>query len=154
MTPARLFLCVILATVGGVGCGSTGKGGLSFSSSSASPSRSLLGGFHGRGRRTIRTTAYTHLERDSWEYGVKSARGTNLQYGKVRSAAADWSVYPVGTVFKIEGDPYYYEVDDYGRALVGTETIDLYRPSMSGVAHPAICWLRKRQGGGHDRSSQ
>ena len=47
----------------------------------------------------------------------------------MRSAAADWSAFPVGTVFKIQGEPYLYQVDDYGSALVGTRTIDLYRPS-------------------------
>lgn len=49
----------------------------------------------------------------------------------MRSAATDWSVYPVGTVFQIDGDPYVYEVDDYGSALVGTNTIDIYKPDKS-----------------------
>ncbi len=79
----------------------------------------------------VKTTAYTHTESDHIAYGAKSAVGGNLKYGAVRSAAADWSVYPVGTEFKIEGEPYTYQVDDYGSALVGTKTIDLYRPSKS-----------------------
>jgi hypothetical protein len=54
-----------------------------------------------------------------------------LKYGNVRSAAADWSVYPVGTIFQIEGSPHVYQVDDYGSALVGTNTIDLYKPSRT-----------------------
>ena len=54
--------------------------------------------------------------------------------GAVRSAAADWSIYPVGTVFQIEGNPALYVVDDYGSALVGTRTIDLYKPSLSYVS--------------------
>ena len=53
------------------------------------------------------------------------------RYGNVRSAAADWSVYPVGTIFQIEGLPYVYQVDDYGSALVGTNTIDLYKPDKA-----------------------
>ncbi len=81
----------------------------------------------------VRTTAYSHQEADSQPYGRKNAAGTNLKYGQVRSAAADWSVYPVGTVFRIEGEPYVYEVDDYGSALVGTKTIDLYKPTMSAM---------------------
>lgn len=81
----------------------------------------------------VRTTAYTHSERDHVKYGVKTAAGSNLKYGSVRSAAADWSVYPVGTVFQIEGDSTLYEVDDYGSALVGTETIDLYKPSKTAM---------------------
>lgn len=76
----------------------------------------------------VRTTAYTHLEADSLPYGTKTARGDNLKFGNVRSAAADWSRYPVGTRFKIKGLPYEYIVDDYGSALVGTDTIDLYKP--------------------------
>lgn len=77
---------------------------------------------------SVKTTAYTHTESDHIAIGPKTAVGTNLKYGRVRSAAADWSVYPVGTVFQIEGQPYIYEVDDYGSALVGTNTIDLYQP--------------------------
>lgn len=77
----------------------------------------------------IRTTAYTHSEADHIKYGSRTASGTALKYGQLRSAAADWSVYPVGTVFQIEGDKALYIVDDYGSALVGTRTIDLYKPS-------------------------
>jgi 3D (Asp-Asp-Asp) domain-containing protein len=77
----------------------------------------------------VRTTAYSHVEADHLVYGRKSAAGTTLQYGShVRSAAADWSKYPLGTRFTIEGLPYEYVVDDYGSALVGTETIDIYKP--------------------------
>lgn len=80
----------------------------------------------------VRTTAYSHVEADHLTYGRKSAAGTNLQYGaRVRSAAADWSKYPLGTRFTIEGLPYEYVVDDYGSALVGTETIDIYKPEMN-----------------------
>jgi 3D (Asp-Asp-Asp) domain-containing protein len=78
---------------------------------------------------SVRTTAYTHSESDHIVYGNDSAIGSDLKYGRVRSAAADWSVYPVGTIFQIEGSPYVYQVDDYGSALVGTNTIDLYKPS-------------------------
>jgi 3D (Asp-Asp-Asp) domain-containing protein len=78
----------------------------------------------------VRTTAYSHLEKDSLPYGRGSAAGGTLKFGQVRSAAADWSRYPVGTVFKIDGMPYVYEVDDYGSALVGTDTIDLYKPTL------------------------
>jgi len=83
----------------------------------------------------VRTTAYSHLQADSLQYGRKSAAGTDLKYGsRVRSAAADWSIYPLGTRFKIEGLPYEYVVDDYGSALVGTETIDIYKPQLSGIS--------------------
>ena len=81
----------------------------------------------------VKTTAYTHTESDHKIYGTGSATGSNLKYGHVRSAAADWSVYPVGTVFQIDGDPYVYQIDDYGSALVGTNTIDLYKPSKNSM---------------------
>lgn len=79
----------------------------------------------------VRTTAYTHSESDHLIYGNKTAIGTRLKYySGVRSAAADWSKFPVGTRFQIVGVPgVTYEIDDYGSALVGTETIDLYKPS-------------------------
>jgi len=82
----------------------------------------------------IRTTAYSHLQADSLPYGRKSAAGNDLMYGaQVRSAAADWSKYPLGTKFQIEGLPYTYVVDDYGSALCGTETIDIYKPDLGGI---------------------
>ncbi|MAS92324.1 MAG: hypothetical protein CMO55_03935 [Verrucomicrobiales bacterium] len=82
----------------------------------------------------VRTTAYSHLQADSLPYGRKSAAGNDLQYGsRVRSAAADWSKYPLGTRFMIEGLPYEYVIDDYGSALCGTETIDIYKPNLAGI---------------------
>lgn len=81
----------------------------------------------------VKTTAYTHTERDHKKYGAQTATGEQLKYGTLRSAATDWSVYPVGTVFKIEGEPYVYQVDDYGSALVGTNTIDLYKPDKGAM---------------------
>ena len=81
-------------------------------------------------QRVVRTTAYTCSEDDHLIYGSKNAAGTPLRYtNSVRSAAADWSFYPVGTTFRIKGLPYLYVVDDYGSALTGTGTIDLYKPS-------------------------
>lgn len=82
----------------------------------------------------VRTTAYSHVEADSLQYGLASAEGGDLKYGNFRSAASDWSVFPLGTVFKIEGLPWTYRIDDYGSALVGTKTIDLYKPNMAGIS--------------------
>lgn len=80
--------------------------------------------------RIVRTTAYTDSESDHLVYGNKNATGTALRYtNRVRSAAADWSFYPVGTTFRIKGLPYLYVVDDYGSALTGTGTIDIYKPN-------------------------
>lgn len=77
----------------------------------------------------VRTTAYTHTESDHLVYGRRSAAGTPLRHGKVTSAAADWSRFPVGTRFRVNQTGRVYEVDDYGSALVGTDTIDLYTPT-------------------------
>lgn len=80
--------------------------------------------------RLVRTTAYTCSEADHIQYGSKSAAGTMLLFGgRTRSAAADWSYYPLGTKFRIKGMPCTYVIDDYGSALTGTATIDLYKPS-------------------------
>lgn len=79
--------------------------------------------------RLVRITAYTCTEADHLKYGNKSAAGTTLIYGRKRSAAADWSYYPLGTTFRIKGMPALYVVDDYGSALTGTGTVDLYKPN-------------------------
>jgi 3D (Asp-Asp-Asp) domain-containing protein len=42
------------------------------------------------------------------------------------SAAADWSRWPAGTVFRLLSTGQTYRVEDYGWALSGRNTIDLY----------------------------
>ncbi|WP_138084159.1 3D domain-containing protein [Phragmitibacter flavus] len=79
----------------------------------------------------VRATAYTHSERDHWKYGRRSALGTPLRAGEMNSAAADWSRWPAGTVFRVMETGQLYQVDDYGWALSGTNTIDLYKPDRS-----------------------
>jgi 3D (Asp-Asp-Asp) domain-containing protein len=75
----------------------------------------------------VRTTAYTHTESDHVTYGNKTALGTVLRYTpEYHSAAADWSYFPLGTKFKIKGYDRLFVVDDYGSALVGKPTIDIY----------------------------
>lgn len=87
--------------------------------------------YTGERLRHVRTTAYTCSEPDHLEYGSMNAAGTPLRYtDRVRSAAADWSVYPLGTTFRIKGLPHLYVIDDYGSALTGTGTVDLYKPSQ------------------------
>jgi 3D (Asp-Asp-Asp) domain-containing protein len=81
----------------------------------------------------VRTTAYTHTEATHLKYGTRNAVGEQLRYGQVRSAAADWSRFPLGTRFRIAGSPEVYEVDDYGSALVGKDTIDLYKPTAQSM---------------------
>src|ERR1043166_3874868 len=72
----------------------------------------------------VRTTAYTHSEGS----GCHNAVGTYLSGRHVMSAASDWSRYPLGTRFRISSTNEEYIIDDYGWALVGTDTIDLYKP--------------------------
>ncbi len=78
---------------------------------------------------TVRTTAYTSSEPG----GGHSACGTRLcgsdKKGSVKSAASDWSRFPLGTKFQIVSTGEIYEVCDYGSALVGKNTIDLYKCS-------------------------
>lgn len=86
--------------------------------------------YHRERVRHVRTTAYHPREADHLKYGCLNATGTPLKYTKrVRSAAADWSVYPVGTIFKIKGMRQLFVVDDYGSALTGTGTIDIFTPT-------------------------
>ncbi len=51
----------------------------------------------------------------------------------VGSAAADWSRWPAGTVFRIAATGQVYRVDDYGWALAGRNTIDLYQPTRAAM---------------------
>jgi 3D (Asp-Asp-Asp) domain-containing protein len=73
----------------------------------------------------IRTTAYTKSEKG----GGHNAIGERLSARNVMSAASDWSRFPLGTRFRIVGTNDEYIVDDYGTALIGTNTIDLYKSS-------------------------
>jgi 3D (Asp-Asp-Asp) domain-containing protein len=45
---------------------------------------------------------------------------------QIGSAAADWSRWPAGTVFRLLSTGQSYRVEDYGWALSGRNTIDLY----------------------------
>ncbi|MEO5753219.1 MAG: hypothetical protein ABIR38_00755 [Chthoniobacterales bacterium] len=42
------------------------------------------------------------------------------------SAAADWARWPAGTIFRVISTGQLYRVEDYGWALAGRNTIDLY----------------------------
>jgi len=45
---------------------------------------------------------------------------------QIGSAAADWSRWPLGTTFRLLSTGQVYRVEDYGWALSGRNTIDLY----------------------------
>ncbi len=85
---------------------------------------------------SVRTTAYTHTEADHIKYGKKTALGTNLRYTpEYHSVAADWSRFPLGTKFRMKGVDRLFVVDDYGKALVGSRTVDIYFPSKRQMNH-------------------
>jgi 3D (Asp-Asp-Asp) domain-containing protein len=68
-------------------------------------------------RTTKRTTKTTH----------KAKRALAVSRPpQIGSAAADWSRWPAGTVFRLLSTGQNYRVEDYGWALSGRNTIDLY----------------------------
>ena len=68
---------------------------------------------------------------------VKVVRGKRVvvkgkpQPLKIGSAAADWSRWPMGTTFRLLSTGQIYRVDDYGWALAGRNTIDLYMATQA-----------------------
>jgi 3D (Asp-Asp-Asp) domain-containing protein len=91
----------------------------------------------------VRTTAYFDGEADHRAYTNHNALGTTLRTGPINSAAADWGRWPAGTMFRILQTGQTYIVDDYGWALAGRNTIDLYEPTREqmdrwGVRHVDI----------------
>jgi 3D (Asp-Asp-Asp) domain-containing protein len=67
-------------------------------------------------RRTTKTTR------------TRKGRSTSSAHARLipGSAAADWSRWPAGTVFRLLSTGQTYRVEDYGWALSGRNTIDLY----------------------------
>jgi 3D (Asp-Asp-Asp) domain-containing protein len=111
---------------------------------------------HSDRTRYVRTTSYSHMEREVGAPGRMNASGGILKYGSVRSAAADWSVYPLGTKFRVKGQPHIYVVDDYGSSLVGTNTIDIFKPSLSSMRAWGTCTTQITviQWGSYERSAR
>lgn len=82
----------------------------------------------------IRTTAYTYgADQNGSGNETRNAMGKPLKTGKLQSAAADWSQWPVGTHFRVVETGQEYIVDDTGSALVGTNTIDLFKSSAQAM---------------------
>jgi 3D (Asp-Asp-Asp) domain-containing protein len=75
-------------------------------------------------RRITRTT----------KRGAKTTRSVKravvVSKPRIGSAAADWSRWPVGTTFRLLSTSQIYRVEDYGWALAGRNTIDLYMPNQ------------------------
>jgi 3D (Asp-Asp-Asp) domain-containing protein len=74
-------------------------------------------------KRTVTRTT-THATKTT--RGGKKVVVTKSKAPKIGSAAADWSRWPVGTTFRLLSTGQIYRVDDYGWALSGRNTIDLY----------------------------
>ena len=77
----------------------------------------------------VRTTAFTHGAAENGAHAGSTAIGTPLKSGALSSAAADWSYWPVGTRFRVVETGREYIIDDIGSAIVGTNTIDLFKPN-------------------------
>ncbi len=79
-------------------------------------------------RLTVRTTAYTQTEPGGWANAISG----RLRYSMHdSSAASDWSWLPLGTRFRMISTGRTYIIEDYGSALVGRRTIDLFYPSRA-----------------------
>lgn len=76
---------------------------------------------------TVRTTAYHHSEPGG------RANGIGGKLSAAHSAASDWSWMPVGTRFRIISTGEDYLIEDYGSALVGRKTIDIYKPTRKAM---------------------
>jgi 3D (Asp-Asp-Asp) domain-containing protein len=74
-------------------------------------------------RTTTRVTTTTRITKTT--RGVKRAIAVAKPL-PIGSAAADWSRWPMGTTFRLLSTGQMYRVDDYGWALSGRNTIDLY----------------------------
>ena len=77
----------------------------------------------------VRTTAFTHGAAEKGAHAGSTAIGTPLKSGALSSAAADWPYWPVGTRFRVVETGREYIIDDIGSAIVGTNTIDLFKPN-------------------------
>lgn len=64
------------------------------------------------------------------KHPVKRATAVAKKPPKIGSAAADWSRWPAGTTFRLLSTGQIYQVEDYGWALAGRNTIDLYMPNQ------------------------
>lgn len=76
---------------------------------------------------TCTITFYGPQSNGDGTYNTSTATGTTCTEG--RTCAADWSIYPAGTVIYIENDPLggdgYYTVEDWGPGVKGYH-IDIY----------------------------
>jgi 3D (Asp-Asp-Asp) domain-containing protein len=82
-------------------------------------------------RTVTRTSKHAAQTRRSVKRAVaispgRHSLGEGSRPPQIGSAAADWSRWPAGTVFRLLSTGQSYRVEDYGWALSGRNTIDLY----------------------------
>ena len=83
-------------------------------------------------RETVRLIAYASEEKSQAKHGARNAIGGPLRADpEYTSAAADWSIFPVGMEFRIVGKPTVYVIDDYGSGLIGKRIIDIHVLTIS-----------------------
>ena len=77
--------------------------------------------------RTTTTVTTTRVTKNTaTPRGGKRAVAVSKSSPRIGSAAADWSRWPMGTTFRLLSTGQMYRVEDYGWALSGRNTIDLY----------------------------
>ena len=85
-----------------------------------------------RATTTVTTTRVTKTTKAPvMTRGGKRAVAVSKKPPRIGSAAADWSRWPVGTTFRSLSTGQMYRVEDYGWALSGRNTIDLYMSNRS-----------------------
>src|SRR5205823_9537003 len=83
-----------------------------------------------RATTTVTTTKVTKTAAATAR-GAKRAVPVSTKLPRIGSAAADWSRWPMGTTFRLLSTGQTYRVEDYGWALSGRNTIDLYMSNRS-----------------------
>ena len=79
--------------------------------------------------RPVTNKAKVKTRNAKTKHPTKRAVAVTKKPPKIGSAAADWSRWPAGTTFRLLSTGQMYRVEDYGWALAGRNTIDLYMPN-------------------------
>jgi 3D (Asp-Asp-Asp) domain-containing protein len=76
--------------------------------------------------RVTTTVTTTRVTKATTVRCAKRVVAVSSKPPRIGSAAADWSRWPMGTTFRLLSTGQMYRVEDYGWALSGRNTIDLY----------------------------
>ena len=76
--------------------------------------------------RTINRASGDYYQPIAYISRSQPFRADNFSRQIYGSAAADWARWPAGTIFRVLSTGQLYRVEDYGWALSGRNTIDLY----------------------------